>query len=94
MIKQEMIEEMASDMTYAVVQHELWPDDAKEIAKTLILLGYGKLPAQDEVQFAREQMARKCIGRMIKLMYETGDFNLYNQIIDFAKELQILEENE
>lgn len=92
MDKKEIIEEMADDMNFASVEHDLWPDDAREIAKTLIILGYGKLPDQDEVQLAREQMARKCIGRMIKLMYETGDFNLYNQIIDFAKELQLLEE--
>lgn len=91
---EQLIQEMASDMTYASVEHDLWPDDAREIAKTLIILGYGKLPDQDEVQFAREQMARKCIGRMIKLMYETGDFNLYNQVLDFAKELQLLEEQE
>ena len=92
--KDQLIQEMASDMNYAVVKHDLWPDDAKEIAKTLVILGYGKLPDQDEVQLARKQMARQCIGYMIKLMYDTGDFNLYNQIIDFANELQLLEENE
>lgn len=92
--KNQLIQEMASDMTYACVEHDLWPDDAREIAKTLIKLGYGKFPDQDVIQLAREQMAKKCIGRMIKLMYETGDFNLYNKIIDFAKELQLLEENE
>jgi hypothetical protein len=91
---EQLIQDMADDMNFASVEHDLWPDDAREIAKTLIILGYGKLPDQDEVQLAREQMARKCIGRMIKLMYETGDFNLYNRVIDFAKELQLLEENE
>ena len=40
----EMIEEMASDMNYGCVKHDLWPDDAKEIAKALVILGYRKMP--------------------------------------------------
>lgn len=38
----EMIEEMASDMNYGCVKHDLWPDDAKEIAKALFILDYRK----------------------------------------------------
>lgn len=38
------IEEMASDMNYGCVKHDLYPDDAKEIAKALFILGYRKIP--------------------------------------------------
>lgn len=43
MDKQKQINEMASDMDYACVKHDLWPDDAKEIAKVLAALGYRKI---------------------------------------------------
>lgn len=42
--KNQLIKEMANDMDYATIQHDLWPDDTKEIAKTLIMLGYRKVP--------------------------------------------------
>lgn len=41
--KEKMIEEMASDMNYGCVKHDLWPSDAKEIAKALYILGYRKI---------------------------------------------------
>ena len=31
----QMIEEMASDMDYGCIKRDLYPDDAKEIAKAL-----------------------------------------------------------
>lgn len=37
------IEEMARDMDYGCVKRDLYPDDAKEIAKALYLLGYRKI---------------------------------------------------
>lgn len=40
----QMIEEMARDMDYGCVKRDLYPDDAKEIAKALYLLGYRKIP--------------------------------------------------
>lgn len=43
MTKQEQINEMASDMDYGCIKRDLYPDDAKEIAKALYLLGYRKL---------------------------------------------------
>ena len=42
--KEKQIKEMASDMDYGCTKHDLWPDDAKEIAKALYLLGYRKIP--------------------------------------------------
>ena len=37
------IAEMARDMDYGCVKRDLYPDDAKEIAKALYLLGYRKI---------------------------------------------------
>lgn len=43
MNKEQQIEEMASDMDYGSIKKDLYPDDAKEIAKALYLLGYRKV---------------------------------------------------
>ena len=51
--KEKQIEEMASDMDYSCTKRDLYPDDAKEIAKVLYLLGYRKLP-EDSVVLSRE----------------------------------------
>ena len=48
-IDQKQINEMASDMDYGCVKHDLWPEDAKEIAKALIILGYQKVSTDDIV---------------------------------------------
>ena len=48
-IDQKQINEMASDMDYGCVKHDLWPEDAKEIAKALIILGYQKVSTNDIV---------------------------------------------
>lgn len=42
--KEKQIREMASDMDYACTKHDLWLEDAKEIAKVLYALGYRKCP--------------------------------------------------
>ena len=52
--KDQLIKEMASDIDYATVKHDLWPDDTKEIAKTLIMLGYRKIP-EDSVVLEKEE---------------------------------------
>lgn len=82
--KDQLIQEMASDMNYATVKHDLWPDDAKEIAKTLILLGYGKLPegvtlsskqcaeiVQDNYNIGYERGKTEMAEKIIKLVYST-----------------------
>lgn len=43
------IKEMASDMDYGCTKHDIWPDDAKEIAKALIILGYQKVKPNEMV---------------------------------------------
>ena len=57
MTDQEQIDEMASDMDYGCTKRDLYPDDAKEIAKALYLLGYRKLP-KDSVVLSREEYKR------------------------------------
>ena len=52
--RQEKINEMAGDMQYGCVKHDLWPDDAKEIAKALIILGYQKIDKDKEVVLSKE----------------------------------------
>ena len=52
--KQEQIDEMAGDMDYGCTKRALYPDDAKEIAKALYLLGYRKLQ-EDSVVLSREE---------------------------------------
>ena len=43
MDRQERIRELASDMDYGCTKRDLYPDDAKEIAKVLDILGYRKI---------------------------------------------------
>ena len=43
MEKEERIKALASDMDYGCTRRDLYPDDAKEIAKTLDILGYRKI---------------------------------------------------
>ena len=54
-LKQKQIEEMARDMDYGCVKRDLYPDDAKEIAKALYLLGYRKIP-ENAVVMTREDL--------------------------------------
>ena len=62
--KYQLIKEMASDMDFATTEHDLWPDDAKEIAKTLIMLGYRKMP-EGSVVLSKEEYEK------LKLKIET-----------------------
>ena len=52
--KEKQIEEMASDMDYACTKRDLYPSDAKEIAKALYLLDYRKLPKNSVVLSTEE----------------------------------------
>ena len=83
MTDQEQIEEMASDMDYVCTKRDLYPDDAKEIAKTLILLGYRKL--DDHAIMA----LRKAKGIENKIRKETAE-KIYLQakaIVDATKHI-------
>lgn len=51
---EKQITEMASDMDYACIKHDLWPDDAKEIAKVLINLGYQKV-SEDSIVISKQE---------------------------------------
>ena len=55
--KDQLIQEMASDMNYATVKHDLWPDDAKEIARVLVILGYCKIP-EGSVMLSQDEYDR------------------------------------
>ena len=52
------VEEMASDMDYGCTKRDLYPDDAKEIAKALYLLGYQKIDKDKQVVLTREEYER------------------------------------
>ena len=52
--KEKQIEEMARDMDYGCTKRDLYPSDAKEIAKALYLIGYRKLPKYSVV-LSREE---------------------------------------
>ena len=41
--KEERIKELASDVGYSCTKHDIYPEDATEIAKALDLLGYRKV---------------------------------------------------
>ena len=43
MDKEERVRRLASDMDYGCTKRDLYPDDAKEIAKALDILGYRKI---------------------------------------------------
>lgn len=58
MDKEKQIEEMARDMDYGCVKRDLYPDDAKEIAKALYLLGYRKIH-DGAVVLTREEYERQ-----------------------------------
>lgn len=49
------IKEMASDMDYACTKRDLFPSDAKEIAKALIILGYQKIDKDKDVVLSKEK---------------------------------------
>lgn len=43
MDKEQRIRELALDMDFGCTKRDLYPDDAKEIAKALDILGYRKI---------------------------------------------------
>lgn len=47
------------------------------------------LAAEEDKQLACKKMVIKFTGRMIKLMYETGDFVLYHKVKEAAKEFGV-----
>ena len=54
MTEHKQIKQMASDMDYACTKKDLYPSDAKEIAKALYLLDYRKLPKNSVVLSTEE----------------------------------------
>ena len=75
MLDKEKINEMAGDMQYGCVKHDLWPSDAKEIAKALIVLGYQKVK-EDEMVISREEYKelKKDCADIAKHYQEMGRF--------------------
>lgn len=70
--KAHKIKELASDMDYACTKHDLWPEDAKEIAKVLDALGYKKIK-EDEIVIKKseyENLTRKKLPRCDKCVFE------------------------
>lgn len=57
MLDKEKIFEMASDMDYGCTKHDLWPEDAKEIAKALTILGYQKIN-EDDIIISKKEYER------------------------------------
>ena len=53
--KARIIEEMVSDMDYACTKRDLFPSDAKEIAKALIILGYQKIDKNKDIVLSKEK---------------------------------------
>lgn len=96
--KEKQIREMASDMDYACTKHDLWPEDAKEIARVLHTLGYYKCP-NDYVREVRKETAadwyKIIIGRLQELWKEqilTTDN--YNALVNyFNKVLKLYDDN-
>ena len=62
------IEEMARDMDYGCIKRDLYPDDAKEIAKALYLLGYRKIPENAIVLMDDDEIKQYKWGKMLNRM--------------------------
>ena len=86
MLDKEKINEMASDMQYGCVKHDLWPSDAKEIAKVLIILGYQKVP-ENKVVFDRDDWQRWVydIAEQSKKEMATKFYDKFNENISCFK---------
>lgn len=84
-VDQKQISEMAGDMDYGCVKHDLWPEDAKEIAKALVILGYKKVGPEDIViskceyeilktkpdcEFCEDFLAKQTAEKILKFLYE------------------------
>lgn len=80
--QENQIEEMASDMDYACTKRDLYPSDAKEIAKALYLLNYRKID-KDSVVLSGEEyidLSRNYVGEQITQAREQA-------IKDFAESI-------
>ena len=93
-----LIREMASDMDYACTKHDLWPEDAKEIARVLRTLGYRKC-SDDHIREIRKETAidwHKIIIDRLKELWEGQVLttNNYNTLVDyFNKMLKLYDDN-
>ena len=85
--KEKQIREMASDMDYACIKHDLWPEDAEEIARVLRILGYRKCP-DDCIREVRKETAtdwyKIIIDRLEGLRKgQVLTTNNYNALVDY-----------
>lgn len=96
--KDKVIREMASDMDYACTKHDLWSEDAKEIAKVLRTLGYHKCP-DNYVREVRKETAtdwyKIIIGRLQELWKgQILTTDIYNALVNyFNKVLKLYDDN-
>ena len=96
--KEKIIREMASDMDYACTKHDLWPEDAKEIAKVLHTLGYRKC-SDDYIREIRKETAtdwyKIIIDRLQGLWQgQALTTNNYNALVDYFNKVLKLYDNE
>ena len=52
--REAQVKEMTSDMDYGCTKHDLWPEDAREIARVLTTLGYRKLGENEMIITKKE----------------------------------------
>lgn len=96
--KEKQIREMVSDMGYACIKHDLWPEDAKEIARVLRTLGYRKC-SDDCIREVRKGTAadwHKIIIDRLKELWKGRILttNNYNALVDyFDKVLKLYDDN-
>lgn len=83
MLDEEKINEMAGDMQYGCIEHFLWPSDAREIAKALIVLGYQKVP-ENKVVFEVNDWQRWVIDIAEQSKKEAAE-KIINDILEFLK---------
>lgn len=92
MDKEERIRELASDMDYGCTKRDLYPDDAKEIAKALDVLGYRKIvwhniADNDLPSKTGDYLTISRSGHYCVLKYCAEDFlGPYDEDYDFEKD--------
>lgn len=96
--KDKIIRTMANDMDYACTKHDLWPEDAKEIAKVLHTLGYRKCCSNDYIREIRKETAadwyKIIIGRLQELWKgQVLTTNNYNALVDYFNKVLKLYDN-
>ena len=96
--KDKLIREMASDMDYACTKHDLWPEDAEEIAKILSTLGYRKC-SNDCIREVRKGTAadwHKIIIERLKELWKGQILTTknYNTLVNYFNEvLKLYDDN-